>query len=392
MKKIGILVLITLFLVTMSVLAGPNCGADHNEEKAAQKAQDHSGHNHSDGSTCESEKEHDEDEDHSGHDHSDGSTCDDHKDHKGDGHDEKDKDGHDHSDGSSCGSGDTHDHEESGHIELTPKMIKQVGITESRVINRSVTSYVTVPGEVKINEDNLTHINPLYPSKCVKVFVRQGQYVKKGDLLATLTNLGTLSGYSIKAPMSGRIITKHLSNGEVVNEEDLLFSIANLGTVWAEFAVPLDRLSGIPVGSSMKVSLLGHEEESISGRVIFIDPLSDPETRRVMVRALLSNSGNAYRPGSYVTARIDYGDPKPVSSVEIDAIQTVGGQEMIFVPAEDEEGAFKPIEVRTGRRSSHFVEIVSGLSEGDAYVNKGAFALKAEMVTANMDPHAGHNH
>lgn len=383
MKKIKMVLVLFLLAGLTVVYAGPNCGADHGEE-AETKVEDHSGHDHSDGSTCGSESETKKDE--HGHDHSDGSTC---SSDDGHGHGEKDDDGHDHSDGSSCG-GD--DHGESGHIELSPKIIKQVGITVSTVQDRSVTSYITVPGEVKINEDNLTHINPSYPSKCVKVFVRQGQYVKKGALLATLTNLGTLSGYNLTAPISGRIITKHLNKGEVVNEEDLLFSIANLSTVWAEFAVPLDRLSGIPVGSKMKVALLGHEEESISGRVIFIDPLSDPETRRVMVRASISNRGNAYRPGSYVTARIDYGDPKPVSSVEIDAIQTVDGQEMIFVPVEGKEGAFKPIEVRTGRRSSHHVEILVGLLEGHKYVNKGAFALKAEMVTANMDPHAGHNH
>lgn len=390
MKKIVLLLITLLFGLSTVVYAGPNCGSDCSETAETKVEEpvkeDHSGHDHSDGSTCGSEETHEKEEDHSGHDHSKGSCGSD------DGHDhgKKDDDGHDHSDGSSCGSGD--DHGESGHIELTAKMIKQVGITKNKVQNRSITSYVTVPGEVKINEDNLTHINPSYPSKCVKVFVRQGQYVKKGALLATLTNLGTLSGYNLTAPISGRIITKHLNKGEVVNEEDLLFSIANLSTVWAEFAVPLDRLSGIPVGSKMKVSLLGHEDESISGRVVFINPLSDPETRRVMVRARISNRGNAYRPGSYVTARIDYGDPKPVSSIEIDAVQTIDGQEMIFVPVEGEEGAFKPVEIRTGRRSSHHVEIISGLEEGASYVNKGAFALKAEMVTANMDPHAGHNH
>lgn len=344
----------TLLLLLLSIMlwAGPNCGADHGDEQSsAVHTEDH---NDADG--------------HEGHDHS--------KDHA----DEDEHEGHDH------GS------EEAGHIELSADIIKRIGLTTTHVQRRSITSYITVPGEIKINEDKLAHINPSYPSKCVKVYVRQGEYVKRGAILATLTNRETLSNYNIYAPIAGRVISKHLTKGEVVGEEDRLFSIANLATVWAEFTVPLDRIEGLEKSGEMLISLLSHEDEAVRGKVTFIDPIVDPQTRRVMVRAVIANKTNTFRPGSYVTARIDYGDAKPVISVELDAVQTIAGEEMLFIPEPGEEGAFKPVEITTGRRSTRFVEILSGIESGDTYVKTGAFALKAEMITANMDPHAGHNH
>lgn len=324
--KLYKLLLLLIVIGTATLYAGPNCGADHGDEKAGKES------------------------------------------HEG------------------------HDHDAEGHIELSEEMVKRVGITLNHVQRRNVSSFITVPGEIKLNEDKLAHINPSYPSKCLKVYVKQGQKVKPGALLATLTNRETLSNYNLYAPISGVVITKHLTKGEVVSEEDRLFSIANLSTVWAEFAVPVDRLEAVEKSGEMRIAPLHHSEDALLGKIAFIDPLTDPHTRRVMVRAQIENRENRFRPGSYVTAHIDYGDTKPVISVELDAIQTISGEEMVFVPVEGEKGAFKPIEIRTGRRSTRYVEILSGLESGDEYVAKGAFTLKAEMVTANMDPHAGHNH
>lgn len=381
------ILLLLLFVCTFSLLAGPNCGADHSHDEASEtthseehKEDDgHKGHDH--------DGEHGDEDAHKGHDH-DGDHDDDHDD--DDGHK-----GHDHAGDHADEAGhEGHDHgtEEAGHIELSEDIIERIGLTLKQVQLRSVTSYITVPGEVKINEDKLAHINPSYPSKCVKVYVRQGQYVRRGALLATLTNRETLSNYNIYAPIAGRIISKHLTKGEVVSEEERLFSIADLSTVWGEFMVPLDRIDGVEKSGEMLISLLSHEDEPIEGKVIFIDPIVDPQTRRVMVRAEIANGKNRFRPGSYLTARIDYGDAKPVISVELDAVQTIAGEEMLFVPEEGEKGAYKPVEVKTGRKSSRYVEIVRGIESGATYVHKGAFALKAEMVTKNMDPHAGHNH
>ena len=70
-----------------------------------------------------------------------------------------------------------------------------------------------------------------------------------------------------------------------------------------------------------------------------------------------------------------------------DAIVTVEGKSIVFVPAEE---GFKPQQVQLGRVNGEYIEIVSGLEQGQKYVAKGAFTLKSEMNKSTEDPCGGH--
>ncbi len=391
MKQILLAMLIlTYTLATFGQDAHSDCdGDDHAEVKKEIKE----AHSDCDGDDHEEEKKEDAHSDCDGDDHEEKKE-DAHSDCDGDDHEEEKKeDAHSDCDGDDHDEHEDDDHDEEGvHVELTPEMIKRIGIKIEQVEHAPVTSVITVPGEIQFNDDQVVHVTPSYPSKAVKVNIRQGQWVKKGAVVATLLNRETLSKYSVKAPISGRVMTKHLSSGEVVGDSDTLFTIANIATVWAEFAVPQDRLDEISYAIEMRISLLSHDDETVVAKVNYISPITDPVTRRVTVRAIVKNSNNEFRPGSYVTAQINYGSPESTLAVEHDAVQRIGGEQVLFVPDEDEEGAFKPVPVKTGRFNSRYYEILGGLHEGDNYVTHGAFALKAQMVTADMDPHAGHNH
>ena len=72
-----------------------------------------------------------------------------------------------------------------------------------------------------------------------------------------------------------------------------------------------------------------------------------------------------------------------------EAVQLVAGENVVFVPVKD---AFVTRVVTTGAAEGSNIEIVSGLSAGEAFVSEGAFTLKSVMLTAGMDPHAGHGH
>ena len=75
--------------------------------------------------------------------------------------------------------------------------------------------------------------------------------------------------------------------------------------------------------------------------------------------------------------------------VPTDAIQNIDGENMVFVPEED---GFKPLEVTLGKNVNGRTAILAGLRKGDRYVAKGAFALKAVIVTSGAGGHAGHGH
>ena len=70
-------------------------------------------------------------------------------------------------------------------------------------------------------------------------------------------------------------------------------------------------------------------------------------------------------------------------------MQNIEGKDGIFVQEGD---AFRPVPVVVGRRDRNKAEIVSGLKPGTSYVTRGAFELKAMMITSSLGSHAGHGH
>jgi cobalt-zinc-cadmium efflux system membrane fusion protein len=104
---------------------------------------------------------------------------------------------------------------------------------------------------------------------------------------------------------------------------------------------------------------------------------------------VLPNSTGVFRPGLFITARVAIDNIEADVIVPKDAIQTLDGKKCVFI--KDEHG-FEPTFVNLGQSNTGFVQVTSGLDPGQQYVTKGAFELKAKIVTSTLDSHAGHGH
>jgi len=96
-----------------------------------------------------------------------------------------------------------------------------------------------------------------------------------------------------------------------------------------------------------------------------------------------ARAGQLLRPGQFAHVEFELSSiagaaAEPVLAVHEDAVQTVEGREAVFIPA-DEPNTFAPAPLTLGRRVGHYYPILSGLTEGDSYVAKGSFLLKAEL-------------
>ena len=287
-----------------------------------------------------------------------------------------------------------HDHEdhgdEEGVVHLTPEAIKLAGIRIETVQHSSLERTIELPGEIGFNEDRLVHVTPRYPGVAREVLGRIGAQVAEGEVLAVIESNESLARYKITAPISGRIIEKHLTVGEFVAEDHDLFLIADLSTVWANSEVYAQDMSYIRQGAVVTISAV-EGGQSTEAQFSYVAPVYSEDTRSALARAVLPNNGNIWRPGAFIRAIVPVETGGRYVTVKKAAIQIFGDESVVFVPA-GAEGRFEPVPVRTGASGEHHVEILSGLKPGDAYVAAGAFELKAEMVTANLDPHAGHGH
>ena len=301
-------------------------------------------------------------------------------------------DNHDeHEDHAERGGHEEHEHHDDHGMEvsLTPEAIRMAGITISKAENGRIKRALDVSGEIGFNEDRLVHITPRFPGIAREVNFRIGESVKEGDVVAVVESNESLTKYSLRAPISGRIIEKHIAPGEHVSNEESILLLADLSNVWVNLAVYPQDAPKIRKGLHALISAVG-SNQSTEGTIRYITPVIDPQTRTLTARVVLSNMNNKWRPGTFVTAHISTDESDEGLVVDKSAIQVLGEKNVIFIP--DEPGSFKPVEVSVGENDEQKIRILSGLADGDEYVNSGAFELKAKIVTSALGEHAGHGH
>ena len=228
-----LLLLFYALLITLTIwfIAGCKGGKkDHDHSKAETQSKEqpdaHAGHDH--GAVDE----------HAGHDHGEVDE------HAEDEHAAVDEHaGHDH------GEVDEHEgHDDHGEEELvlSPKEMQYAGIQTKKTKTGRIEKTVELPGEVGLNEERVIHVVPRFPGIAKTVNKRLGNYVNKGDVLATIESNQSLSIYQLRAAISGRIIEKHVASGEFVPEGASVFVVADLSTVWINLSVYAKDLPGRP--------------------------------------------------------------------------------------------------------------------------------------------------
>jgi cobalt-zinc-cadmium efflux system membrane fusion protein len=189
---------------------------------------------------------------------------------------------------------------------------------------------------------------------------------------------GTMRSQNIRAPISGRVAERKVEAGTAVGRDSLeteLFVIVDLSRVWVELAVSSTDLPLVREGLPVDVALRGTTEPG-SGKIVFVSPLLDKETRAARVVASLGNANGLWRPGSFVTAGIVVERRDAAVAVPFSAVQTVDGRKAVFVRTRE---GFEKRDVVLGRRDGPVVEIASGLSAGETVASSNTFSLKAEL-------------
>ena len=192
-----------------------------------------------------------------------------------------------------------------------------------------------------------------------------------------------LQRYAIRAPISGQIVERLVNVGSPMGgegESKELYAIADLGTVWIELAVPPSDLTLIKQG--LDVAIGAGEAAGSRGRIVFVSPILNPETRSARVIASVSNEGMTWRPGSYVTAKVTATEDAVDIRLPRTALQTIAGEQVVFV--RNERGFEKRIVV-IGKSDDEGVEIAFGLDAGEQIALTNTFVLKAELGKAEAE-------
>jgi Cu(I)/Ag(I) efflux system membrane fusion protein len=180
----------------------------------------------------------------------------------------------------------------------------------------------------------------------------------------------------LTAPFDGVVLEKMVVAGQGVMPGMKLYRLANLRTVWIEGEVFEQDLGLIRVGAPARVELTAYPGRSFAGRVSFVWPTVDEQSRAGRVRVALPNPAGLIRPGMYATMLFDAVLGRELVSVPAEALVMTGERNLVFVVAGD--GTLQPREVTIGARAGDRIEIRHGLEPGERVVATANFLVDAE--------------
>jgi len=192
---------------------------------------------------------------------------------------------------------------------------------------------------------------------------------------------------TVESPAAGTLIGRAVNTGEVVMQGKEMFRVADLSSVWAVAQVYEKDFQAVNIGTSALVTTSAYPGRTFNGRVSYIDPRVDPQTRTAQVRVELANPKQALRLGMFVDVSFSgavqaASSAQPVPAVPRSAVQTIGAKQIVFV-ATDRPGSFVQREVRTGPEVNGQVPVYIGVSAGERVVTEGSFLLRAESLKLN---------
>lgn len=322
-----------------------------------------------------------------------------------------------------------------GSVQLTANQISQFGITFGTVDMRTLENEVRTVGIVNFDETRMAQVAPKFGGFVERLYANfTGQPVQQGqrlleiyspELVAAQEELlvarrlerimdesvvpGVPAGSSnllaaarrrlrlwdiseaqveeilrtgevqrtltLHAPASGVVVDKNVVEGQAIQPGQTLYTIADLSEVWVEAKLREAEAGSVREGSAADIELAAYPGRPFKGRVEYVYPTLDDESRTLEARIAVANSEGRLKPGMYATVRITTPTQRALT-VPASAVIRTGERSMVFVDMGG--GRLMPHEVETGRTGDDYVEILSGVEPGQRVVTSAQFLLDSE--------------
>ena len=197
-----------------------------------------------------------------------------------------------------------------------------------------------------------------------------------------VTRSGKASPYvQLKANTSGTVVKKLIEQGDYVRQGQSLLQIANLSRVWAVFQAYETDLPFIHRGQQLQFTAEALPGETFTGRVTFIDPILNGQTRTSGVRVEMANGGGRFKPemllvGNVAASMQKYADEGVI--IPKSAVLWTGRRSVVYVKDDvEEQPTFLLRQVTLGPSLPDGYVVLDGLAEGEEIVTNGVFAIDA---------------
>lgn len=181
-----------------------------------------------------------------------------------------------------------------------------------------------------------------------------------------------LAEMELRAPFAGKLGIRQVSIGAYVGPSNIITTLDDLTKVKVDFNISENHLPSLANGQKVAAKSIAYPDETFNGTISSIDSRVDPNTRSILVRAIIDNPKLKLLPGMLLQINL-----------EKTVLRSLVVPEKALIPNEDKQFVFviesgKAVqkEVKAGLRRPGIVQIVSGLNEGDQVVTEGALRLR----------------
>lgn len=210
--------------------------------------------------------------------------------------------------------------------------------------------------------------------------------------------------FPILADVSGVVISKEVNLGDHLKQGSLLYQIADLSRIWILFDVYESEISWVKIGDEVVYSVQSFPGKSYTGKINFIDPVINSNTRVAKARISVHNSNLKLKPEMFVSGVIKSPVSQNIASLIVpkSAVMWTGKRSVVYVKSVSDVGiAFTMREIILGPSLGDSYIIEEGLEEGEEIAIHGTFSIDAAAQLAGkpsmMSPEGGmmmtgHNH
>jgi cobalt-zinc-cadmium efflux system membrane fusion protein len=182
----------------------------------------------------------------------------------------------------------------------------------------------------------------------------------------------------VPAPLAGVVTRRGANIGQNIDPSTPLFTVVDLSTVWVIGDLFERDFARVRVGSPAAITSAAYPGLSLRGRVSYIDPQVQQETRTAKLRVEVPNGGGQLRLGMYVDMVLGNTGERSGVFVPKAALQVVGRDTVVYVADAAQRGRFIERKVEVGDTAADRILVVAGLQAGEAVVTDGVFFVRAE--------------
>ena len=181
---------------------------------------------------------------------------------------------------------------------------------------------------------------------------------------------------SFRSPVSGIVTEKKALQGMRFMPGETLYQVTDLSRVWVVADIFEQDMARLRNGSAAQVRIDAYPDKLFEGRIAYVYPTLNTETRTVPVRIELANPGLLLKPAMFARVEIPVGDKRQTVTVPTSAVIDSGTRRVVLVSRG--EGRFEPREVKLGSRGENRVEVIDGVKAGEEVVVAANFLIDAE--------------